>query len=90
MTLAITCDEVALSLDVRIRHEIRTAAKTELPHDLDPADLGLLSGDSGTVAGTALPRGCSSGSQSLPDKDRNEVRRSSSGGKDDRPNPPAC
>jgi len=54
MTLAITSDEVALSLDARIRPEIRTAAKTELPPGLDPAGIGLLPGDSGTVADAGL------------------------------------
>lgn len=42
MTLTITSDGVALTLDVRIRPEIRAAAKTEPPPDLDPAEIGLL------------------------------------------------
>ncbi len=50
MTLAITGDEVALSLDVRIRPR-DPRPRSNYPPDLDPAGIGLLPGDSGTVAG---------------------------------------
>ena len=45
MTLTIGTDGAVLRLDVRIKPEIRAAAKTEPPPDLAPADIGLLPGD---------------------------------------------
>jgi CubicO group peptidase (beta-lactamase class C family) len=45
MTLTIGTAEAGLRLDVRIKPEIRAAAKTEPPPDLAPADIGLLPGD---------------------------------------------
>lgn len=45
MTLTIYTDGTVLRLDVRIKPEIRAAAKTEPPPDLAPADIGLLPGD---------------------------------------------
>ena len=45
MTLTIGSDGAGLSLDVRIKPEIRAAAKTAPPQDLAPADIGLLPGD---------------------------------------------
>jgi hypothetical protein len=45
MTLTIGTDGAGLTLDVRIKPEIRAAADTELPPDHAPADIGLLSGD---------------------------------------------
>ena len=44
MTLTIGTDGAGLRLDVRIKPEIRAAAKTELPPDIAPADIGLLPG----------------------------------------------
>jgi CubicO group peptidase (beta-lactamase class C family) len=45
MTLVIGSDGAGLTLDVRIKPEIRAAAETELPPDHAPADIGLLPGD---------------------------------------------
>jgi len=45
MTLTIATDDSGLSLDVRIKPEIRAASATELPPDLAPATVGLLPGD---------------------------------------------
>ncbi|MBE1486881.1 serine hydrolase domain-containing protein [Plantactinospora soyae] len=45
MTLAIATDGAGLTLEVRIKPEIRTASETELPADYPPADFGLLPGD---------------------------------------------
>jgi CubicO group peptidase (beta-lactamase class C family) len=45
MTLTITTDDGELKLDVRIKPEIRAAAKSKLPPDHPPADFGLLPGD---------------------------------------------
>lgn len=45
MTLTIGADGAGLTLDVRIKPEIRAAAKTEPPPDLAPANIGLLAGD---------------------------------------------
>lgn len=45
MTFVIGTDGAKLSLNVRIKPEIRAAAKTELPPDIEPADIGLLPGD---------------------------------------------
>ena len=44
MTLTIAAVRAGLTLDVRIKPEIRAAADTELPPDHAPADLGLLPG----------------------------------------------
>ncbi len=44
MTLTINTDGRGLRLDVRIKPEIRAAAKTEPPADHAPADIGLLPG----------------------------------------------
>ena len=44
MTLTIAAAPAGLTLDVRIKPEIRAAADTELPPDHAPADLGLLPG----------------------------------------------
>ena len=44
MTLTIGTDGTGLRLDVRIKPEIRAAAKTAPPPDLEPADIGLLPG----------------------------------------------
>ena len=45
MTLTISTDGAGLTLDVRIKPEIRAAAKTEPPPDLAPAEIGLMPGD---------------------------------------------
>jgi CubicO group peptidase (beta-lactamase class C family) len=45
MTLTIGTDGDRLTLDVRIKPEIRAASDTELPPDHPPADIGLLPGD---------------------------------------------
>ena len=45
MTLTISTDGAGLRLDVRIKPEIRAAAKTEPPPDIAPADIGLLPGN---------------------------------------------
>ena len=45
MTFDISSDEARLVIDVRIRPEIRAAAKTEPPPDLAPADIALLPGN---------------------------------------------
>lgn len=45
MTLTINTGGGTLTLDVRIKPEIRAAAKTEPPPDLAPADIGLLPGE---------------------------------------------
>jgi CubicO group peptidase (beta-lactamase class C family) len=45
MTLTIATQGTGLTLDVRIKPEIRAAAGTELPPDHAPADLGLLPGE---------------------------------------------
>jgi CubicO group peptidase (beta-lactamase class C family) len=44
MTLAITADGTALTMDCRMRPEIRAAADKELPPDYPPATIGLLPG----------------------------------------------
>jgi hypothetical protein len=44
MTLTITSDGSGLTLDVRIRPEIRARSTSEPPPDLDPAAIGLLPG----------------------------------------------
>jgi CubicO group peptidase (beta-lactamase class C family) len=46
MTLTISTQGTGLTLDCRIKPEIRAAADTEMPPNLPPADLGLLPGDS--------------------------------------------
>jgi hypothetical protein len=45
MTFTICTDGAGLTMDVRIKPEIRAAADTELPADYAPADIGLLPGD---------------------------------------------
>ena len=45
MTLTIETDGAGLRIDTRIKPEIRAGAKTELPPDAEPADMGLLPGD---------------------------------------------
>src|SRR5512140_1498198 len=45
MTLIIETDGAGLRIDIRIKPEIRAGAKTELPPDAEPADMGLLPGD---------------------------------------------
>jgi CubicO group peptidase (beta-lactamase class C family) len=45
MTLTIETDGTGMSIDTRIKPEIRAGAKTELPPDAEPADIGLLPGD---------------------------------------------
>jgi hypothetical protein len=45
MTFTICTDGAGLTMDVRIKPEIRAAADTELPADYPPADIGLLPGD---------------------------------------------
>lgn len=45
MTLTISANAASLKLDVRIKPEIRAAAKTQLPPDHSPADFSLLPGD---------------------------------------------
>ena len=45
MTLTIETDEAGMRIDIKIRPEIRAGAKTELPPDPEPADMGLLPGD---------------------------------------------
>ncbi|MER5934694.1 serine hydrolase domain-containing protein [Streptomyces sp. NPDC002054] len=45
MTLVIGTDGAGLTLDVRIKPEIRAASDTPLPADHAPADVGLLPGD---------------------------------------------
>ena len=45
MTLTIETDGAGMRMDINIRPEIRAGAKTELPPDPEPADIGLLPGD---------------------------------------------
>ena len=45
MTLTIETDGAGMKVDIHIRPEIRAGAKTELPPDPEPADMGLLPGD---------------------------------------------
>lgn len=45
MTLVISTDDAGLTLDVRIRSEVRAAADIEMPPDYAPAAIGLLPGD---------------------------------------------
>lgn len=45
MTLTIETDRAGMRIDIKIRPEIRVGAKTELPPDPEPADIGLLPGD---------------------------------------------
>ncbi|HTJ37621.1 MAG TPA: serine hydrolase domain-containing protein [Dactylosporangium sp.] len=54
MTLTIATDGAGLTLDVRIRPQIRAAAKTELPADHEPAPIGLLAGDDYVVTAGGL------------------------------------
>lgn len=56
MTFTIETDGTALRLDVRIKPEIRAAAKAEPPADVEPADFGLLpgSGDQYVVTNGSL------------------------------------
>lgn len=45
MTLTIEADGAGMKVDIHIRPEIHAGAKTELPPDPEPADMGLLPGD---------------------------------------------
>jgi hypothetical protein len=45
LTLTIATDGVGLTIEFRIKPEIRAATDTVLPPDLPPTDLGLLPGD---------------------------------------------
>jgi CubicO group peptidase (beta-lactamase class C family) len=45
MTLIIETDGAGMRIDIKIRPEIRAGAKTKLPPDPEPADMGLLPGD---------------------------------------------
>ena len=45
MTLIIATGETGLTLEVRIKPEIRAALDTEAPPDYPPAGIGLLPGD---------------------------------------------
>ncbi len=54
MTLTIGTDGAGLTLDVRIKPEIRAAADTELPPDHAPADLGLLPSDEYIISSGGL------------------------------------
>jgi len=45
MTLTIETDGAGMRIDIKIRPEIRAGARTELPPDPEPADMGLLPGD---------------------------------------------
>ncbi|MGZ3625371.1 MAG: serine hydrolase domain-containing protein [Ktedonobacteraceae bacterium] len=45
MTLTIEADGAGMRIDIKIRPEIRAGAKTELPPDPEPTDMGLLPGD---------------------------------------------
>ena len=45
MTLIIETDGAGMRIDIKIRPEIRAGARTELPPDPEPADMGLLPGD---------------------------------------------
>ena len=45
MTLTIATDGAGLTLEVRIKPEVRAALDTELPPDYPPAAIGLLPGD---------------------------------------------
>ena len=45
MTLTIETDGAGMRIDIKIRPEIRAGARTELPPDPKPADMGLLPGD---------------------------------------------
>jgi CubicO group peptidase (beta-lactamase class C family) len=47
MTLTIATDGAGMSIDAKIRPEIRAGANTALPPDVEPADMGLLPGDKG-------------------------------------------
>ncbi|MER5918557.1 serine hydrolase, partial [Streptomyces sp. NPDC001982] len=56
MTLIIDTDGDTMTVECRIKPEIRTASEKELPPDLPPAGLGLLpgSGDEYIVTGGGL------------------------------------
>jgi CubicO group peptidase (beta-lactamase class C family) len=54
MTFTITTDGAGLSLEVRIKPEIRAASEVEMPADYDPFDFGLLPGDEYIVTSGAL------------------------------------
>jgi hypothetical protein len=45
MTLSIESDGTGMRIETKIKAEIREGAKTELPPDAEPADMGLLPGD---------------------------------------------
>ena len=45
MILTIEIDGAGMRIDTKIKPEIRAGAKTELPPDAEPADMGLLPGD---------------------------------------------
>jgi CubicO group peptidase (beta-lactamase class C family) len=45
MTFTIITDGTGLTVEVLIRQEIRAASDTEVPPDLEPADIGLLPGE---------------------------------------------
>ncbi|MGW3095122.1 serine hydrolase domain-containing protein [Streptomyces sp. NPDC001102] len=45
MTLTVDTDGATMTVECRIKPEIRAASETELPADMPPAELGLLPGD---------------------------------------------
>jgi len=54
MTFTITTDSTGLSLEVRLKPEIRAASQVEMPADYDPFDFGLLPGNEYIVTSGAL------------------------------------
>jgi CubicO group peptidase (beta-lactamase class C family) len=54
MTFTITTDGTGLSLEVRLKPEIRAASEVEMPADYDPFDFGLLPGNEYIVTSGAL------------------------------------
>lgn len=54
MTFTITTDGTRLSLEVRLKPEIRAASQVEMPADYDPFDFGLLPGNEYIVTSGAL------------------------------------
>jgi CubicO group peptidase (beta-lactamase class C family) len=54
MTFTITTDGASLSLEVKIKPEMRAASQVELPADYDPFDFGLLPGNDYIVTSGAM------------------------------------
>lgn len=54
MTFTITTDGAGLSLEVKLKPEIRAASQVEMPADYDPFDFGLLPGNEYIITSGAL------------------------------------